>query len=96
MEDTLVSLIREVGPVLTAVAFFVWRDWKREGKLSGVIEAMQTWQRDTLTALLQETTKALAGNNEALKSFSLSLSARPCLVEDSTLRDSILGLQEGV
>jgi hypothetical protein len=67
LSDALLTLLREFGPLLGLILFFVWRDWKREDKLAQRIEALEAYQRDTLVDLLRETTVALTNNGECLK-----------------------------
>lgn len=67
LNDGLIMLLREFGPVVGVILFFVWRDWKREDRLSSRIESLETYQRETLVDLLKKTTIALTHNAECLK-----------------------------
>ncbi len=67
LTDALLTLLREFGPLLGLILFFVWRDWKREDRLSSRVEALETYQKETLVGLLKETTVALTHNAECLK-----------------------------
>lgn len=67
LTDSLLTLLREFGPFAGLLLFFVWRDWKREDKLSNRVEALETYQRATLVGLLKDTTVVLSHNAECLK-----------------------------
>ena len=67
LNDALLVLLREFGPLIGLVLFFVWRDWKREDKLAARVEALEAYQRETLVELLKDTTVTLTHNAECLK-----------------------------
>jgi hypothetical protein len=55
----LVDLLREFGPAVTAIAFFIWRDWKREERNTKQNEELNQFIRTELTVALKENTKAI-------------------------------------
>ena len=65
--DSLLLLLREWGPIIGVILFFVWRDWKREERLTTRVENLENYQRETLVDLLKKTTVALTHNAECLK-----------------------------
>jgi len=65
--DTLTQLVANFGPLAGVVLFFIWRDWKREDTLSARVEKLETYQRETLTSLIERAITALAQNAECLK-----------------------------
>ncbi len=64
---TIITFLKEFGPLIGLVFFFIWRDWKREDRLLTRVEALETYQRETLVGLLKNTTAALTHNSECLK-----------------------------
>lgn len=54
-----VALIKEIGPYLGIMFFFVWRDYRREEKLVKQIEELQTFIKTKLIDLIDETNHAL-------------------------------------
>lgn len=65
--DTLMQLIANFGPLVGVLIFFVWRDWKREDKLSDRVKKLEDYQRETLVNLVEKSTTALVQNTESLK-----------------------------
>jgi len=61
------QLFQGLGPVLGLLLFFIWRDWRREDQLSCKIDKMETFQRDTLVALVEKSNAILLQNTEQLK-----------------------------
>ena len=57
-----VELIKEVGPFLGILAFFVWRDYRREEHLVKQNNALGSFIRSELVELIEKTVRAL--NNE--------------------------------
>lgn len=64
---TVLEFLKEFGPLIGLIFFFIWRDWKREERLSTRVEALEAYQRETLVGLLKNTTVALTHNSECLK-----------------------------
>lgn len=67
MEQTLLSVVKEAGPFVSLIAFFIWRDYKREQSLGKVNEELQTFIRTTLLVLLEKTSAAIQMNAEIVK-----------------------------
>ncbi len=65
--DTLMQLVTNFGPLAGVLLFFIWRDWKREDKLSDRVKKLEDYQRDTLVNLVEKSTTALVQNTESLK-----------------------------
>jgi len=80
-EQIVLGILEKAGPIVAAIAFFVWRDWKREDRLSSVIETMQQWQRDVLMSQLNESTSVVRANSAALEAFAVAVQTRPCIAE---------------
>ena len=67
METMLPSLLRDFGPIIGVILFFIWRDWKREDVLQDRVTRLESYQQETLVQLVKDTTAAIAQNSEFLK-----------------------------
>lgn len=56
--DFLKMLMSEYGPIVVMGCFFIWRDWKREQRMSESIEKMQTWIQEKFLTALERCTAA--------------------------------------
>ncbi len=56
---TIISLIESYGPAVAAIAFFLWRDWKREERSSAQNENLSIFIRERLTETLEENTRVI-------------------------------------
>ena len=54
-----VSLIKEVGPYLGLMFFFIWRDFRREEQLVKQINELNSFIQDKLVALIENTNEVL-------------------------------------
>lgn len=54
-----VGLIKEVGPYLGIMFFFIWRDYRREEQLVGQVRDLQKFIRKELMELIDKTNEAL-------------------------------------
>lgn len=54
-----IALIKEVGPYLGLMFFFIWRDYRREEQLVKQINELQKFIREELVDLIEKTTEAL-------------------------------------
>jgi len=67
MDFDWISMIREFGPLIGVILFFIWRDWKREQHLSIRLEKLEDYYRETLVHLVERGTTALVQNSEVMK-----------------------------
>lgn len=56
---TLIEIIQNYGPTVAAIAFFIWRDWKREERTVAQNENLNIFIRERLTKALEENTEAI-------------------------------------
>lgn len=61
------TMLRELGPLMGVILFFIWRDWKREVRLSERIEKLEDYQKETLVHLVEKGTAALVQSCEVIK-----------------------------
>lgn len=60
------ALIKTFGPLGIAVAFFMWRDWKREDTLTSRIQDLETRQQEIILPLVRETSEIIAQNTAVM------------------------------
>jgi hypothetical protein len=61
------AMLRELGPLMGVILFFIWRDWKREGRLSERVEKLEDYQKETIVHLVEKGTAALVQSSEIIK-----------------------------
>jgi len=62
-----VELLKDFGPVLGVILFFIWRDWKREDRMVERITALEQFQQTQLIELIERTNQVVSHNTEQLK-----------------------------
>jgi len=60
-------LIKTYGPLLFAVIFFIWRDYRREDSLTSRIKQLEDEQRDIILLLVKQTTGVIVRNTEVMQ-----------------------------
>jgi len=55
----MIDLLREFGPAVTAIAFFMWRDWKREERSVLQNNELNEFIRTQLLGALKKNTLAV-------------------------------------
>lgn len=61
------ELLKDFGPMVGVILFFIWRDWKREDALFIRVEKLEEYQQTTLATLVERSTTVLAQNAECFK-----------------------------
>ncbi len=56
-----------IGPVLAILIFTFWKDWKREMKLQGRIEALEKDYKEVLFPLVQQCSVIIAQNTVVMR-----------------------------
>jgi hypothetical protein len=64
------ELTKQFGPLLVAVIFFIWRDWKREDRLMRRIEKLEDEHRNIVLPLVKKSTEVIEQNTAALRALS--------------------------
>jgi len=67
MDFPWIDILKNVGPLVAIIIFFVWRDWQRELRDSKRVEKLEEYQKETLKNLVEKSTTALAQSSESLK-----------------------------
>jgi len=68
--DTLGDLgwfLKHFGPPLVAVVFFIWRDYRREDRLTLRIKQLEDEQREVILPLVKESTEVITRNTEVMQ-----------------------------
>ena len=65
--DDIAWLIKNFGLLFIVIVFFVWRDYRREDKLTTRVELLEEEQREVLLPLVEESTKVIAVNMEVIR-----------------------------
>ena len=65
--DDLAWLVKNFGLLFIVIVFFVWRDYRREDKLTTRVELLEEEQREVLLPLVEESTKVIAVNMEVIR-----------------------------
>ena len=55
----ILDMLREFGPAVAAIAFFIWRDWKREERTMQMNTELNIFIRTELNQALRENTAAI-------------------------------------
>lgn len=61
------QVLKDFGPMIGVILFFIWRDWKREDMLQSRVEKLEQYNQTTLVALVREAIQVIAHNTEQLK-----------------------------
>jgi cbb3-type cytochrome oxidase subunit 3 len=61
------TLIKQFGPFFLAVVFFLWRDYRREDRLSTRIDVLEDEQRAVILPLVQDCTAVVAKNTVVME-----------------------------
>ena len=78
----LIEIMKLFGPTVAAIAFFIWRDAKRESRMANRMDQTEDYVRQTLTGMLAETTKAVSDQAESNRELCAALDRRPCLAQE--------------
>jgi len=70
-----IELIKSFGPLAGVCLFFIWRDWKREDRLTTRIEKLEDEQRDIILPLVSKSTEVIARNTEVMERLDVALEA---------------------
>lgn len=68
-----IALIKQFGPMLVAVVFFIWRDWKREDRLMKRIDKLEDEQRNVILPLVRHCTEVIAENSTVMEAVNRKL-----------------------
>jgi hypothetical protein len=69
----LVLLLRQYGPLILVVAFFLWQGWVREGRLNKRITDLEDEQRNVLMPLVERCADVIAQNTMMMERLEKAL-----------------------
>lgn len=62
----MIEFLKQFGPLAGIVLFFIWRDWKREDRLTGRVEKLEDEQRNIILPLVEKSTAVIGRNTEVM------------------------------
>ncbi len=75
-----IEIIKNYGPfcgiLLLAVIFFIWRDWKREDRLTKRISVLEDETRNVLLPLVKECTAVVTRNTHVMERLERHLNQK--------------------
>lgn len=70
MDFPWIDILKNFGPLISILVFFIWRDWQREKRLTRRAERLDDYQKKILQNLVEKTTAALVQSSECLRAIS--------------------------
>ena len=61
-------LLKDFGPLVGIILFFIWRDWRREENLVERVQKLEEFNTKILSNLVKEQAAVIATNTEVIKS----------------------------
>ena len=80
--EVLIAAAKSFGPAAAMVGFFIWRDWKREDRMSKRMDANEDFIKTSLTGIIGQTTAAINNQTASNRELANILNRRPCLVKE--------------
>lgn len=78
MEGTImVEAMKQYGPMAIIIAFFLWRDYKRDQTNSAAYSSCVQYIQNALTQIARDSVQAITNNNALLA----CLKERPCMAQ---------------
>lgn len=72
----LVLLLKQYGPLVLVVVFFLWQGWVREGRMNARITELEDAQRNVLMPLVERCADVIAQNTMMMERLEKSLDER--------------------
>ena len=66
-----ITLLKDFGPIVGIILFFIWRDWKREEGLIERVKQLEDFNTDTLVQMVKDNSSVIAANTEQLRLINL-------------------------
>jgi hypothetical protein len=60
-------LLQNYGPFVAAVVFFIWRDYRREDRLTLRINQLEDEQREVILPLVKSCTEVITKNTQVME-----------------------------
>ena len=78
-------LLQNFGPLMTAVVFFIWRDYRREDKLQTRVKELEDEIQDIVLPLVKNCSAVIAQNTQMMEQ-NVRVMERLNSIIDKTLR----------
>ena len=69
-------LLKQYGPLVLVVLFFLWQNWLRELRMSNRINRLEDEQRNVLLPLVERCTDVIAQNTNMMERLEKALDGR--------------------
>lgn len=63
----VVALLKDFGPLVGIILFFIWRDWRREENLLERVQKLEDFNTEVLSNMVKEQAAIIAINTEVIK-----------------------------
>jgi hypothetical protein len=67
----LIAVLKDFGPLVGTILFFIWRDWRREENLVERVKQLEDFNTEVLTQMVKEMSGIIAANTEQLRLVNL-------------------------
>jgi hypothetical protein len=74
----LLLLLKQYGPLVLVVGFFLWQNWLRELRMSKRISKLEDEQRQVLLPMVERCTDVIAQNTAMMERVEKVLEGREC------------------
>ena len=72
----LITVLKQYGPLVLVVAFFLWQGWCRENRMSARITKLEDDYKQILLPLVEKCTKVIARNTIIMRRLEQALDER--------------------
>lgn len=79
MGTVVIKILENYGLPIALVAFFIYRDFRREQVMTQVIRDLELEMRNMLKEMVTKTTEALTSNTNTMRELITMFRARPCI-----------------
>ncbi len=64
--QTVYLLLKEFGPLMVLVVFFIWKDWRREDRLQKRVEVLEKEHKSVVLPLVERCATVIASNTAVM------------------------------
>jgi hypothetical protein len=83
----MLALLRQYGPLVLIVAFFLWQGWVREKALLARICKLEDEQRKVLLPMVEKCTRVIAKNSVIMRRLERAMDQRWTCKANCSLSD---------
>lgn len=81
-----INLLKDFGPLVGVVIFFIWRDWKREENLVDRVQKLEDFNTEVLSNMVRDQAAVIATNTEVIRANTLQLKSMSQLMIECKVR----------